>query len=302
MSNDKLDLLVLGGVGIDTIVRVDSLSLPATDSIAVPPLHDYVAHTGTGVALGAQALGWRTALVDFIGDDPQGLMIRERFRTHDLEFVHRVHESGTRRSVNLVDSRGRRQSFYDGRHPAGLSMPEEAYLPSMKRARHVHFSIMDWARAAYDAADSLGVKTSTDLHDWDGSNPHHLDFAYRSHLVFLSVRGLGGRHIGAMRDILGRGRAEAVVAMAGEGGSYLMTRGDRLARHFPCAIPPAAVVDSNGAGDAFVCGFLDGHFRGEPLAACMQLGAVAGAYACTRTGTHETFIGRAQLTGSSPRA
>lgn len=298
-NGEPLDLLVLGGVGIDTIVRVESLALPAADSIAVPPLRDCVAHTGTGVALGAQALGWRAALVDFIGDDPQGERVLDRFRQAGLAFVHRLHESGTRRSINLVDRHGRRLSFYDTRHPVGLRMPQEVYLPLLRGARHVHFSIMDWARAAYDAAERSGVKTSTDLHDWDGANPHHADFAYRSHLVFLSASALAGRHVAVMREILQRGRAEAVIVMAGERGSYLIARGDRGARHFPCAAPPAVLVDSNGAGDAFVCGFLDGYFRGEPFAACMRLGAVAGAYACTCNGTHEAFIGRAQLTAGA---
>jgi sugar/nucleoside kinase (ribokinase family) len=50
------------------------------------------------------------------------------------------------------------------------------------------------------------------------------------------------------------------------------------------------VADSNGAGDAFVSGFLYGLLRGRPLEESVRLGAIAGAHACTVTGTHESPI------------
>jgi sugar/nucleoside kinase (ribokinase family) len=50
------------------------------------------------------------------------------------------------------------------------------------------------------------------------------------------------------------------------------------------------VIDSNGAGDAFVSGFLHGRLSGRPIEECVRLGAVAGAHACTVRGTHESPI------------
>ena len=69
------DILVVGGAGIDTIVRVPDLQLPVADSLHVAPIRDYVAHTGNGVALGCHALGLRCKFIDFIGDDAQGAAI-----------------------------------------------------------------------------------------------------------------------------------------------------------------------------------------------------------------------------------
>ena len=51
--------------------------------------------------------------------------------------------------------------------------------------------------------------------------------------------------------------------------------------HIPAVRPTAPVVDSNGAGDAFACGFLFGLLAGEPPQRCGLYGAVAGAHACT---------------------
>jgi sugar/nucleoside kinase (ribokinase family) len=290
-----IDILVVGGVGVDTIVRVPSLPLALADSIHVPAVRDYVAHTGNGVALGSHALGRATKLIDFIGADPQATQILARYAERGLDFSYLVHPSGTRRSVNLVDPSGRRLSLYDGRHPDDLRMPREFYLPLLERARHMHLSIMPWARELYDDALRLGVTVSTDLHDWNGTNSYYHDFAYRSDIVFLSAANLKGEHERVMRDILAQGRAGVVVAMAGASGSYLLTRADPELRFAGVAGLGRPIVDSNGAGDAYVSAFLAGHAEGLPLAECMALGAVSGEYTCGIDGTAEGFLSRTEL-------
>ncbi len=294
-KDKKFDILVVGGVGIDTIVRVPTLPLALADSIHVPPIQDYVAHTGNGVALACHTLGFKTKFIDFIGNDREAELILARYQTTGLDFSHIVEASGTRRSVNLVDPNGRRLSLYDGRHPLTLRMERTFYLPFLQTARHAHFSIMDWARELYDDAIKLGVTVSTDLHDWDGVNPYHRDFALRSDLVFVSTAALGERRDSVMHDILAQGRASAVIAMAGERGSYLLTRDQPQVRHVACADLHRPIIDSNGAGDAFVGGFLSGYFQGQTWDACMRRGAITGAYACGCPGTHEEFLTLAQL-------
>ncbi len=290
-----LDLLVIGGAGIDTIVHVDSLPVPAADSIHVPPIRDYVAHTGNGVALASHTLGLRTQFLDIIGDDREGRLILERYATTGLAFGFQLHPAGTRRSVNLVDKRGRRQSFYDGRHPDGLRLPEDFYRPHLERARHAHFSIMDWARHLYDDAQALGVPVSTDLHDWDGVNPYHLDFALRSELVFVSGANLRDNRQRVVDRLLRDGNATAVIVMDGEHGSQFATREQRTLQHVPIAQPPGPVVDSNGAGDSFVAAFLWARLGGAGWRSAMEAGAIAGAFACTQHGTHEHFINATAL-------
>jgi sugar/nucleoside kinase (ribokinase family) len=294
-ATDPYDVLVVGGSGVDTLVRVGALPVPSADSVAVPPIREYAGHTGTGVALGCAALGLATGFVDFLGDDPQGTLVRERLAGTGVDFHPLISPHGTRRAVNLVAPDGRRTSFHDSRDPLDLRMPPEHYLPALRRARHVHLSITHFARFLYDDAEALGVPVSTDLHDWDGLADHHRDFALRSDLVFLSTAGAGERIGAVMREILREGRARTVVATAGAGGAYLLTPDDRTPRHVPAAVPPGPVVDTNGAGDAFTSGFLHGRLAGRDLEECARLGAVAGAYACTTAGTHTALAGPADL-------
>ncbi|MEU6712272.1 PfkB family carbohydrate kinase [Nonomuraea sp. NPDC046802] len=322
----RRDILVLGGAGVDTTVYVPRLPLPYRDTYQVPPVVDRIGSTGAGVTLGCHALGLDVAFADLIGDDPQGALIRHALRDVDCRFGPAA--AGTRRSILLVGSDdGRRTSFYDAKVTPGEPLPRELY--SDVRPRHVHLSIMDFCRHAYDDFD--GVPTSTDLHDWDGVNDYHKDFAYRSDLVFLSAAALRDP-AAAMRGILDRGRAHTVVCTLGADGCLVLTgealTGEALTgkaltdgalsrealtgesrprqaqaleyglRAFPAAPLPGPMADSNGAGDAFVSGFLYGTLTGRPLEECVRLAAVAGAHACTVLGTHESPITESALLAS----
>jgi sugar/nucleoside kinase (ribokinase family) len=296
------DVLVIGGAGVDTIVRVPALPLPTRDAILVPPIEDFAGHTGNGVALGCHTLGLSTEFADVIGDDDHGRLLRATYEKAGLPFTCRVHPSGTRRSVNLVDPHGNRLSLYDPRHPSGMDVDPGLYEPGIHRANHIHASIVNWARHALAAAVAAGRPTSTDLHDWDGTSDYHRDFAYQADIVFMSAAALGDRADETAAGILRTGRAQAVVTMAGADGARLAVRGAPV-RVIPAArLPGRPVVDTNGAGDSFVAAFLYARLHGMPFEDAARAGAVAGAFACGTPGTHTSFIDAATLHAELARA
>ena len=294
------DVLVLGGVGVDTIVHVPELEVPAGDGMYVPPVHDYVAHSGNGVALGFHGLGLRTKFLDFLGEDSLGDLVRARYAEAGLDFGYLPAANGTPRSVNLVDSHGRRFSFFDGRHPEGTELPAEFYLPILERAGHLH--VAGRAFGAFAHARRLGVPTSTDIHAWDGTDESARRHAFEADLVFLSSAKAPERIDELMFTILEQGRAQLVVATEGEHGSRVLTRADPHIRRFPIAAPENPVVDSNGAGDAYSTSFMSRWFANRPVDECALAGAVSGAFACTVHGTCEEQIGEQALASAMKRA
>ncbi|WP_327004152.1 carbohydrate kinase family protein [Dactylosporangium sp. NBC_01737] len=300
MTEAPLDVLVLCGVGVDTIVRVPDLSIPPGDLLHVEPVRDYVAHSGNGVALGFHALGLRTKFIDFLGDDAQGAQVLARYAAVGLDFEHVPAPNGTPRSVNLVDAAGRRFSFYDGRHPADLRLPRASYLPALERARHVH--VAGRASEAFADARRLGITTSTDIHSWDGEAPWAMSLAREADLVFLSAEAAPQKIEDLMHSILDAGRASMVVATEGDAGCRVLARADRRVVRFPTVTPERPVVDSNGAGDAFSTAFMSRWFAGRPLEECALAGAVSGAFACGAPGTHEEQITAPQLDAAIERA
>lgn len=77
-------------------------------------------------------------------------------------------------------------------------------------------------------------------------------------------------------------RAAFVAVTLGEAGAEVYTRAGRL--HVP-AVPPTAVADPTGVGDAFRGGFLKGLVHGLTLERCAQMGTLAATYCLENRGT-----------------
>ncbi|WP_030816322.1 PfkB family carbohydrate kinase [Streptomyces sp. NRRL F-2799] len=290
------DVLVLGGAGVDTIVRVPELPLPFADSYPIDTgVHTRAGQTGDFVALGLAALGLGVHHLDLIGDDPEGDLVRALHRDHGIALTALPQPAGTKRAVNLVGPDGRRLSLYDtSRARPGDRFPDDVLRPLAAAARHVHVTITPPCAEALPLLRETGVPLSTDLHDWDGENPYHEPYALAADVVFLSAAALTDPER-TMRRTAERGRAQVVVATAGAEGAHLLADGKLT--HVPPATPPAPVVDSNGAGDAFAAAFLYGRLTGADPERCARYGALAGAYACTVPATRTDAIGRDGLVG-----
>ncbi|MEW2420646.1 PfkB family carbohydrate kinase [Streptomyces nigra] len=289
-----IDVLVLGGAGVDTIVRVPELPLPYADSYMIDSgIRTRAGQTGDFVAVALTALGLRTHHLDFLGDDPEGDLVRALHREHGIPLTAVPQPAGTKRAVNLVGPDGRRLSLYDTSraHPDDR-FPEDTLRALAGASRHAHVSLTQPCAHALPVLRDTGVTLSTDLHDWDGENPYHEPFAYAADVVFLSAAALGDPER-AMRRIAERGRAEVVVATAGARGALVLAD-DELTR-LPAVTPPAPVVDSNGAGDAFAAAFLHAWLNRETPLRSALFGTIAGAHACTVPATETTAIGLGEL-------
>ncbi|GIJ09281.1 carbohydrate kinase family protein [Micromonospora andamanensis] len=276
------DLLVIGGLGVDVRVRVPRLPLPVVDSVTVDPIELRVGNTGAGVVLAAHALGLRVTVVDTVGVDPAGAVVRAALARTGVRTVLADDPAGTRRSVNLVDPDGRRMSLYDPRSSDGPPPFASTQVAELARdATHVHLSIMGWVRDLLpDLGEVLGegVGTSTDLHDWDGRNPYHRPFAEVAELVLVSGAALDDRAAAVAGTLAPR----PVLVTRGADGAELYL-GGRVQR-IPAAVPPGPVIDSNGAGDAFAAGIIAARSRGATWAEAAGYATRVAAAACTHDG------------------
>ena len=79
-------------------------------------------------------------------------------------------------------------------------------------------------------------------------------------------------------------RAETVV-VHGAGGAFAVKSGDVV----ETAAYPVETVDTVGAGDAFVAGFLSGRLMGWDAGGCLELANACGACAVTVPGDAESM-------------
>jgi 2-dehydro-3-deoxygluconokinase len=157
--------------------------------------------------------------------------------------------------------------------------------------------------AAVDRAAAAGATVSFDLNHrsrlWssDEAMPVYRDLAERADILFVGLDEVGmllptwvaGDAADAAAALAAQGRRHVVVT-AGAAGAVALIEG----RSHAVAAVPVDVVDSVGAGDAFVGGYLAGLLAGEDATDRLRRAAILGAAACRHPGDWE---GAADVTG-----
>ena len=100
-------VVVLGGASVNRMVHIDRLPQGRSATYHSARVHEGVGSTGIGKAFALRALGVDTVLYAVIGDDPEGLIIRNACAARGMTLVAEV-EGRTARHLNLMDAAGQR--------------------------------------------------------------------------------------------------------------------------------------------------------------------------------------------------
>jgi sugar/nucleoside kinase (ribokinase family) len=167
-----------------------------------------------------------------------------------------------------MDPHGRRMSFllhtgdravrYDPAHVEAL----------VGAADHVLVAIVDQARVVLPIARRLGRPSWTDLHATTGDRAWDRDFEQADRVFFSGEQLPDPRPLMTRLHDAGR---DLVVCTRGADGAVALTRDGRWLE-IP-AEPVDEVVDTNGAGDAFLAGTVFGELRGWPIERSLEAGA-----------------------------
>jgi sugar/nucleoside kinase (ribokinase family) len=137
---------------------------------------------------------------------------------------------------------------------------------------------MDLSQASRDAIEHvavLGVPIWTDVHDYDGTSSFHAPFLEAASFVFMNGDRLDSP-AEFLKTCVDRGSQVAVCTLGAEGAVAVDGQG---VLHHVRAAPVRKVVDTNGAGDGFMAGFLAAHLVGADLTDALRAGAEQAARA-----------------------
>jgi ribokinase len=292
-----MPVLVFGSVNADLVFALPEL--PALGRTVLGP--DYAAlpgGKGANQAVAAARDGVRVAFAGAVGPDPLAEVALASLRAAgvDLSRLAMVEGAPTGCAAICVDPAGRNQiAVASGANllaraaqveDAALNptttlllqmevpMAETAALIARARARGAGRIILNLAPAAPLPEAAL---RALDL------------LVANEHEAAWLAAGLG---CAAGAGALNRALGIAVAVTRGEAGAEAATPSG--AWHQPALPPPAPVVDSTGAGDAW-CGVLASALdRGLPLPLAMRRAAAAAALACTRPGAAAAMPGAAE--------
>lgn len=239
----------------------------------------YPGGNAVNVAVHARRAGLQASFAGVLGDDVYGHAHLAALAAEGVDTSHVCLAPGVSAWCE-IHLRGGDRVF--GRHEAGvrsLLRPSPALLAFARAHHHVHTTVdghMEEALADLRAAaGSLSYDFSTRYHDdLLAMALPHLDYA------FFSGARLAASSAPEAARFWRAGGARVVVVTLGAAGS-LAWDGATLATQ-PAL--PTEVVDTLGAGDAFIGAFLAAHLQGASLAAALGAGAAAAARACTHYG------------------
>ena len=256
------------------MIRVDRFPEPRPGTAFPRGWHEAVGSSGAGTAMNLARLGVDVVLHCQLGQDDAGERVRAGLETAGVTVDPVADPTGTGRHVNLMDPAGDRLSFllHTGDYTARYDPGRVEDL--VRGADQVLVAIVDPARPVIPIARQLGVPTWTDLHDAHGQTGYIRDFLAADH-VFLSGDNLPDPRP-FMEQLVADGR-RLVVCTRGVRGAVALT-GDGHWLEVP-AESVETIVDTNGAGDAFLAGVAYGELLGLPIERSLQIGARVAAMA-----------------------
>lgn len=281
--------------------------------------HADVLRVGVGgaesnVAIGVRRLGTDATWAGRVGDDSFGVRVVRELRAEGVS-VHAVIDAGSPTALMVKERRtldsGRVWYYRDGSAGSRLS-PADLPVESVGGADVVHLTgitpglsptAMEAVRAMVDLAATSHVPISFDVNHRAGvwrerdARPVYRELARRSAVVFAGedeARLLTGTSTTEPADLLeelaSTSGGDAVLKLGADGCRALV---DGV--HLAVAAVPVRVVDSVGAGDAFVAGYLAELIAGHPPGRRLATAVRCGAFACLTAGDWEGLPTRADL-------
>jgi 2-dehydro-3-deoxygluconokinase len=220
---------------------------------------------------------------------PTGLMIKEHATTDSTRPVvyYRTGSAGSRLSADDLDV---------------LGIPDAALLHVTGITPALSESARDAVLRAIGMATDDGVAVSFDVNHraslWTGRDPleTYRAIASRSTIVFAGLdeaRLLVGDELdapAAAEAIAALGPSQVVIKLGPDGCTALID-----SERFDVPAMAVQVVDTVGAGDAFVAGYLAELLAGASSAVRLETAVRAGAFACLGPGDWESYPHRREL-------
>lgn len=232
-----------------------------------------VGGNAVNVAVQLVRAGWECAYFGAVGPDADGERTRSILAANGVDVSHlRVLPGRTPYTEIDVDAQGERIFAYEDFGVCADYRPDAEDIVALRQRAHVHIGWLKDSGRFRETLAGSGATVSQDVavNAEDGG----LDVAFGSAGASMERAKL------TLQKLLDDGNRLAVVTCGALGsiasdGTWIVAAD---------ALPIEAVVDTTGAGDTFIAGFLGAWLRKEPLRACLVAGSAAAAETCRHLG------------------
>jgi 2-dehydro-3-deoxygluconokinase len=267
----------------------------------------------SNVAIGVQRLGGNAVWCGRTGADSLGQLVRREIRAEGVT-VRSIEDPSAPTGLMLKERRTmstQKVSYYRAGSAGSRLMPEDLDASLISGAAVLHVSGITPAlsttaaatiREAIDIARSQGVTVSFDLNYranlWPTADARrsYQELIPLTDIVFAgdeeAVLAIGPAHepTELAQRLAELGPSEAIIKLGSKGAVASI---DNKIYHQPAVAITA--VDTVGAGDAFVAGYLADLMAGKAPSDRLELAAKTGAFACLAYGDWEGLPTRLEL-------
>jgi fructoselysine 6-kinase len=249
----------------------------------MPPIGlSLIGGNAVNVAVQLSRLELKTAYFGAVGMDEEGARMLACFQENGLCVDHVQVLSGTTAYTDIeIDEAGERTLAFEEFGVCKGYRPNEFDLHALMRMRHVHIGWLDDGGTLRRTLQAAGISVSQDVSI--NADPQHLgidgvDIAFAS----------AGENLDQAENMLKALHAKGAklsVVTCGPRGSMGFD-GGQIRR---TDIRRVDVVDTTGAGDSFIAGFIAGYAQGTDLQTCLELGRDIAAETCRHIGGFPQF-------------
>lgn len=275
-------------------------------------------HLGIGgaesnVAIGVARLGGRSAWIGRVGADGIGERVLRELRAEGVD-VRQIVDDGARTGLMVKERRtadATRVGYYRSGSAGSRLSPDDLDAAVIESADVLHVtgitpalspSAAATVEAAIDLAVGAGVPVSFDINHratlWN--NTGDAAEAYRRIIARASIVFAGADEAALVAEgddsdslaaaIAALGPNQVIIKLGPDGCAALIDGVD-----YRVAAIPVAPIDTVGAGDAFVAGYLAELMAGVPAVGRLATAVRTGAFACLGPGDWESYPTRAEL-------
>jgi fructoselysine 6-kinase len=247
----------------------------------LPPIdRDFIGGSALNVAVHMQQAGLPSAYVGKVGCDRYGELILQALGEEKVNISHVQIAAGTTKLANIRLTADNEHVFIHKQHiPLPQIELDDRTLAFIRQHQLVHTSWLGGAQSYLAAFKQAALLVSIDY--GEGHNAAFIEETIsQADLAFFSIPVGIEEQVRGRAQELNLGGPSLVVVTRGQLGSLAFYQGE----FYTQPAYPVQVVDTLGAGDAFIGTFLAGWLKGLNLQDCLERASRAAAYACTHYG------------------
>ena len=302
-SDRKYDVLCIGQAVIDCIIRGQEADKHRENVFRAERIELHIGGDAVNESIALTELGCRAGIACGVGPDSAGNLLRTELSRRGVNTDHItvmdslvtpiaqlvVHQDGGRHSINS------KATMLEGYIPAAEELEmDSASIVSFASLFRAPLDQAEIVKKLMETAKKAGAVISADtkLPTFREIKMEELapvwplvDYIFPNEREAAYYTGFTGRELTEddffeMTEIFRGYGIKNVIIKAGADGCYVNGQEGRF--HLPAL--PVDVVDSTGAGDNFVAGFLTGVLKGENLSECAMRGRLRASQCISRMG------------------